>query len=204
MNNKIDKHVEALCLFNEKANEMKDSSYVKFFLENKPKTTISKNQEDDIKIKTIEPNDESLKSFVLTLRLFLQNNDQISINNINEIYKKLPKNFQKEKESFSRARAKINHILDSNINFIDNNNIMTYRDVLNIFIYGHLAHLKNDKRKIYKDWISRKNIGVLDIYKTNFHCISNNLIRCILHMQKINAEAIKKINDEKKSKWVRY
>jgi hypothetical protein len=194
MNNNISKHIEALCLFNEKADEIKNSSYTKYFLENKPKTTISKNLEEDIKIKTIEPNDESLKSFVLTLRLFFQNNDQISIHNINEIYKKLPNNFQKEKESFSRARDKINHILDSNINFIDNNKILTYREVLNIFVYGHLAHLKNDKRKIYKDWMSRKDIGVLDIYKTNFHGITNNLIQCILYMQKLNAEVIRKVN----------
>jgi len=192
----MNEYVEVLSLFNEKADEIKNSSYVKFFLENKPKTTISKNQEEAIKIKTIEPNDESLKSFVLTLRLFFQNNDQISIHNINEIYKELPNNFQKEKESFSRARDKINHILDSNINFIDNNKILTYREVLNIFVYGHLAHLKNDKRKIYKDWISRKDIGVLDIHKINFHGIANNLIRCILYMQKINTEVIRKINNE--------
>jgi hypothetical protein len=194
MNNKINKHIEALCLFNEKADEIKNSSYTKYFLDNKPKTTISKKQGKAIKIKTIEPNDESLKSFVLTFRLFLQNNDQISIHNINEIYKKLPNNFQKEKESFFRARDKINHILDSNINFIDNNKILTYREVLNIFVYGHLAHLKNDKRKIYKDWMSRKDIGILDIYKIDFHCIAYNIIQCILYMQKLNAKVISKIN----------
>lgn len=194
MNNKIHKHLEALCLFNEKADEIKNSSYTKYFLENKPKVSISKKQGEAIKIKTIEPNDESLKSFVLTLRLFLQNNDQISFQNINKIYEKLPNNFQKEKKSFSQAREKINDVLNSNINFKHNKKILTYYEVLDIFIYGDLAHIKIDKRKICKDWISRKDIGVLDIHKINFYGIANNLIRCILYMQKINTEVIRKIN----------
>lgn len=78
MGNKTNNIIEVLNLFNEKVDEIKNSSYAKSVLEIKPKTTISKNQREAIKIKTIEPNDESLKSFVLTLRLFLQNNDQIS------------------------------------------------------------------------------------------------------------------------------
>ena len=197
MNNKINKHIEALCLFNEKADEIKNSSYTKYFLENKPKVSISKKQGEAIKIKTIEPNDESLKSFVLTLRLFLQNNDQISFQNINKIYEKLPTNFQKEKESFSLSREKINQTLDSNINFKYNNKILTYNEVLDIFIYGDLAHINIDKRNIYKDWKSKKETGLFNIYKTSFHSIALNLIRCILYMQQINAEVIKKIGEGK-------
>jgi len=106
MNNKINEYVEVLSLFNEKADEIKNSRYAKFVLEKKPKTTISKNQGEAIKIKTIEPNDESLKSFVLTLRLFLQNNDQISFQNISKIYEKLPNNFQKEKNHFLKLGKK--------------------------------------------------------------------------------------------------
>ena len=197
MNNKINKYLEDLYLFNEKADEIKNSSYVKYFLENKPKTTISKNQGEAIKIKTIEPNDESLKSFLLTLRLFLQNNDQISFQNINKIYEKLPTDFQKEKESFSLSREKINQTLDSNINFKYNNKILTYNEVLDIFIYGDLAHINIDKRNIYKDWKSKKETGLFNIYKTSFHSIALNLIRCILYMQQINAEVIKKIGEGK-------
>jgi hypothetical protein len=194
MNNKINEYVEVLSLFNEKADEIKNSSYTKYFLENKPKVSISKKQGESIKIKTIEPNDESLKSFVLTLRLFLQNNDQISFQNINKIYEKLPTNFQKEKKSFSQARKKINDVLNSNINFKHNKKILTYYEVLDIFIYGDLAHIKIDKRNTYKDWKSKKETGLFDIYKISFHSIAINLIRCILYMQQLNAEVIRKVN----------
>ena len=194
MNNKINKHIEALCLFNEKADEIKNSSYTKYFLENKPKVSISKKQGKAIKIKTIEPNDESLKSFVLTLRLFLQNNDQISFQNISKIYEKLPNNFQKEKKSFSQARKKINDILNTNTNIKYNNKIPTYYEVLDTFVYGDLAHIKIDKRNTYKDWKSREETGLFDIFKISFHSIAINLIQCILYMQKLNAEVIKKVN----------
>ena len=60
MNNKINKHLEALCLFNEKADEIKNSSYAKFLLANNPKTLISKKQGDPLRIEKIEPDDESL------------------------------------------------------------------------------------------------------------------------------------------------
>jgi uncharacterized protein YlaN (UPF0358 family) len=194
MNNKINEYVEVLSLFNEKADEIKNSSYAKFVLEKKPKTTISKNRGEAIKIKTIEPNDESLKSFVLTLRLFLQNNDQISFQNISKIYEKLPNNFQKEKKSFSQARKKINDILNININIKYNNRTPTYYEVLDTFIYGDLAHIKIDKRNTYKDWKSRKETGLFDIFKISFHSIAINLIQCILYMKKLNAEVIRKVN----------
>ena len=194
MNNKINEYVEVLNLFNEKADEIKNSSYAKFVLEKKPETTISKNQGEAIKIKTIEPNDESLKSFVLTLRLFLQNNDQISFQNISKIYKELPNNFQKEKILFSQARGKINNILNTNINIKFNNKILTYCEVLDTFIYGDLAHINIDKRNTYKDWKSREEVGLFALLKIDFHSIASVLIQCILYMQKLNADVIKKIS----------
>ena len=193
MNNKINEYVGVLNLFNEKADEIKNSSYAKFVSEKRPKTTLSKNQGEALKIKTIEPHTESLQSFVLILRLFLQNNDQISFQNISKVYEKLPNNFQKEKKSFSQARKKINDILNININIKYNNKIPTYYEVLNTFIYGDLAHIKIDKRKTYKDWKSREETGLFDIFKISFHSIAINLIQCILYMQKLNADVIRKI-----------
>ena len=194
MNNNINKYVEILNLFNEKADEIKNSNYAKFVLEKKPETTISKRQGEALKIETMEPNNESLKSFVLTLMLFLQDNDQISFRNISKIYEELPNNFQKEKILFSRARKKINDILNANINIKFNNKILTYHDVLDTFIYGDLAHIKIDKRNTYKNWKSKKETGLFDILKINYHSINTTLIQCILYMQKLNAEVIRKIN----------
>lgn len=131
---------------------------------------------------------------MLTLRLFLQNNDQISFQNISKIYEKLPNNFQKEKKSFSQARKKINDILNININIKYNNKTPTYYEVLDTFIYGDLAHIKIDKRNTYKDWKSREETGLFDIFKISFHSITINLIQCILYMQKLNAEVIRKVN----------
>ena len=193
MNNNINKYVEILNLFNEKADEIKNSNYAKFVLEKKPETTISKRQGEALKIETMEPNNESLKSFVLTLRLFLQDNDQISFRNISKIYEELPNNFQKEKILFSRARKKINDILNANINIKFNNKRLTYHDVLDTFIYGDLAHINIDKRNTYKNWKSKKETGLFDILKINFHSITTTLIQCILYMQKLNVDVIRKV-----------
>ena len=190
MNNKINEYVEVLNLFNEKADEIKNSSYVKFFLEKKPKATISKKQGEPVKIETIEPDTELLRSFVLTIRLFLPGKEQISFNNINKIYEKLPNNFQKEKKSFSRAIKRINNILDTNINIKFNNKRPTFREVLYTFIYGNLAHLNPKKRNTYKCWKSRKDLYAF--LKTDFHIILCNLIQCILYMQKLNSDVIRK------------
>ena len=194
MNNKINEYVEVLKLFNEKADEIKNTSYAKFVSEKRPKTTISKNQGEAPKIKTIEPNTESLQSFVLILRLFIQNNDQISFQNISKVYEKLPNNFQKEKKSFSQARKKLNNILSTNINVKFNNEWPTYGEVLNTFIYGDLAHLNKKNRNTYKYWKSKEEVGLYAILKVSFHSIASSLIQCILYIQKLNAEVIRKIN----------
>jgi hypothetical protein len=193
MNNKINEYVEVLNLFNEKADEIKNTSYAKFVSEKRPKTTISKNQGEAPKIKTIEPNTESLQSFVLILRLFLQNNDQISFQNISKVYEKLPNNFQKEKKSFSQARKKLNNILNTNINVKFNNKWPTYGEVLNTFIYGDLAHLNKKNRNTYKYWKSKEEVGLYAILKISFHSIASSFIQCILYMQKLNADVIRKV-----------
>jgi hypothetical protein len=193
MINKINEFdVEVLNLFNEKADQIKNSSYIKYVLEKKPETTISKNQGETLKTKTIEPNDESLKSLVLTLRLFLQKSNQISFQKISKIYEELPNNFQKEKKLFSQAMGKINDILNTLINIKFDNKILTYREVFNTFIYGDLAHVDIDKRNTYKDWQSREG-GLFALLKIDFHSIAINLIQCILNMQKLNEDVIKKI-----------
>lgn len=45
MNNKINEYVEVLSLFNEKADEIKNSSYAKFVLEKNPKLLFRKIRE---------------------------------------------------------------------------------------------------------------------------------------------------------------
>ncbi len=197
MGNETNKIIEILNLFNENADKIKNSSYAKFYLTKKPKTTISEKQGKPLKIKITEPDNESLDAFLLTLRLFYQEGEQISfrntnkIYNINKIYENLPNNFQKEKKSFSRAIKIINGALDTNIDIKFNNKILTYREVLDTILYGNTAHLYPNRRNTIKSWKSRE--GLFELYKTNFHTISISIKNCILYMQKINTDTIRKI-----------
>jgi len=59
--NKTNNIIEVLNLFNEKADEIKNSSYAKFLLVNTPKTIISKKQGDPLRIEKIEPDEESFR-----------------------------------------------------------------------------------------------------------------------------------------------
>jgi len=198
MRNKTNKDIiEILNLFNKNANKIKNRSYAKFFLAEKPKTTISKKQGKPLKIKITEPDNESLDAFLLTLRLFYQEGEQISfrntnkIYNINKIYENLPNNFQKEKKSFSRAIKIINSALDTNTDIKFNNKILTYREVLDTILYGNTAHFYPNRRNTIKSWKSKE--GLCELYKTSFHAISISMKNFILYVQKINTDTIRKI-----------
>lgn len=88
------REISTLLLFNSKAEELIDSSLVKEKKEINPRINfVWKLNEDtknmDFKYGKINHTDEALKSFILTLRLFMQYNETISIRNMNSLYENM-------------------------------------------------------------------------------------------------------------------
>ncbi|MHA1345895.1 MAG: hypothetical protein ACTSU7_11575 [Candidatus Heimdallarchaeaceae archaeon] len=138
--------------FNNKVEKLLNSSYVDFISDKEVKIKIHYRSEEGISIKEILPDEETFDSFILTLRLFIQKKDPISIKNVNDIYKKPPIS-ETLKEVFEKSRNNLNAALDSQSEIQIGNKKYTRREILRIIIYGDRAHLDEKYRPIYKEWM---------------------------------------------------
>ena len=149
--------LEQLQLFNEKVDELADSSFTKSMLDPKSGITLSTVKGGPAKVERRGPSRESIKAFVLTYRFFIQDNEKTSLRNLSTLYEGLAVE-QKLKDEFKRARDEINRYLDSDSMYredIDGKpHKYTNREILDIFIYGGLAHANDQKLGKYRFWMS--------------------------------------------------
>ncbi|MFX0090524.1 MAG: hypothetical protein ACFFBD_02080 [Candidatus Hodarchaeota archaeon] len=97
------------------------------------------------------PKENIIKSFIITYRLFIQDNSSISLRKMDtEYHPKLPI-AEDLKREFSRIRQEINMFLDQVVTDF------TYRQIIDKFIYGEFAHSKPSKRKWIEDQKKRSN-----------------------------------------------
>ena len=89
----------------------------------------------------------------MTLRFFLQNNERISIANTADLYETLAVP-EKLKEAVRKTRGMLNQCLDSDAQIIWKNERLTRRRVLDVFLYGGLAHANPEKKALYDEWVA--------------------------------------------------
>jgi hypothetical protein len=193
---------DTLLLFNENADELEKSSFIRDY----EKTAIVHlyNRQPFIYQSTRfkGPTNESIKAFVLTLRLFLQNNESISLDNITKLYAKLSVDDELA-NGINELNSKINIFLDAISNFyIFHTNtassnlttykcVYTYRNLLNIFLYGKLAHTNNKKMRIMYDDL--KNRPYFTKAEVEFIYALKTYLDTIFLIRDINNKALNKL-----------
>ena len=139
--------LETLRLFNEKASRLQRSAFVKQ-IEQGLGAIVEWKATSGWDAVHVGPNEESTDAAVLTMRFFVQNNERISLANMAELYQRL---------TFGRAHAdralavrqRFNEVLDQPTNTgIQDDRPFTYREVMDLFLYGWLSHAKPDKAQI--------------------------------------------------------
>ena len=147
----LEDDLETLHYFNEKVDKLSSLSFTKFVTENAISTP---NLLTDAKLFLDEavPSDESGDAFVLTLRLFLVNNEPISINNMAALYQTLPVP-EETKALVKDCRDELKRHLDSYSHLGIEGKRLRQREILYVFLYGGLAH-GNDKvkRHTFQRW----------------------------------------------------
>jgi hypothetical protein len=144
---------ETLEVFCETVNELEEYPlYKKLLRENVVNAHISVKEGTivDATIRNLDEND--LRAFVLTARLFGQNNDRISIRKIAAIFDRrvgkrepLWMNFNGYREGWNQFRThKIPELNDTMGNLFD------------VFLYGHYAHREKTKATTIKEWKKRR------------------------------------------------
>ena len=184
--------LDAMMLFNDKAEKLNNNNFTRKITSEGFGVSFHAKKDEPVVVEKRLPIDEEIESFVLTIRLFIQDNEACSIRNLtSKTYSKLP-DYRKEKIKFIEARNELNLYLDStddSLNITDNGEILKRREIFDTIIYGGLAHANDEiKRKKYKEWMGNPILG--PIYEAEFVQILSTILRFLLFFQEINESLI--------------
>lgn len=194
----VEDQMVALRLFNEKVNELLELSFVKAVTDPNAGFSLSGKRQEDGSFKmesTVRgPTVEAVKAFVLTFRFFIQDNETISLRNIASLYDS--NNIDPQQRAyFQSARNEVNKMLDApnflNLNY--NGVTPTNRQVMDIFVYGGLAHANPEKYKTYKDWMSFPPAAV--ILQSCFNKILGHILQALAYIQQVNETTLQQLTN---------
>jgi ribosomal protein L30 len=104
-------------------------------------------------------NQDEIAAFVLDYRQYTQNNDAISISSIAGIYERSWME-SGARTRFEEIRARFNRELDAASTLVFGDCHMSVRELVDIVVYGGLAHSTPAKAEIFEDW---ENSGIMGI-----------------------------------------
>ena len=183
------RELSTLKLFNKTVKDLLDSKFVQYLSEHKKLTVkISFRKGGPLKTEESLPDQHAIKEFLLTLRLFIQKKEEISIRKMAKLYSDLPISAQL-KDKFSELRGELNKYLDSDSPAKFKGKKLTRRQILNVSLYGKYAHL--DEKEIYDKWKKPPLFGLMLHFE--FVSILEILLRAIRYVTNLNDEAIQEL-----------
>lgn len=151
----FDSHLPELNLFIDKTDKLENSGFVKkineeFTLD----ISIDFSREEALQIRSIRPNQENIDAFILTFRFFIQDNEAISIRNLQKFF---DSEFvtNEEKSKFNAVRENLNSFLSESTNLTFKDENISNSVLMDTFIYGGLSHATKSKKEKFDLWMSR-------------------------------------------------
>ncbi|MFM9264136.1 hypothetical protein [Tychonema sp. BBK16] len=209
-------HLATLKFFNEKAETLnKYQRFMESLYQRKVEFKQSPEQSGRYQLTVEGPDYESIAACVLTIRFFMQDNEDVSFHNMKAVYDKLATS-QKNKKDFNQIRDELNNYLNSdsplvispqntnpeiilasnlNENFtiplndaLASGNKLTNRKILDLFVYGHFSHGKNKKEEFNRLFLSNSAINPFALFI--FTGILINFMKCVFAVAQINQDVL--------------
>lgn len=194
--------LEILELFNKRAARIQG---LQRFIEslNSKRSVSVKFNENGIEVTKLEPDEESLSAAILTLRMFIQNNEPISFEKMSSLYLRI--NVPQElKDDFNTLRNELNNYLDATapisiggremifgkppVDSQQNSEHITNRELMEIYIYGDYSHSNEEKRKAFERIASNPLFAPIGSFL--FANIIETITSFVQHTTRLNQEAI--------------
>jgi len=184
----INEKIETLRLFNHKVKELQDGNFYRYLQEHKS-VGIKIGGKIAPGIETNYPDEEAVRSFILTLRFFIDDKDGCSFRCLSKIYPTLPIPGDLI-DKYKLTHKSINEYLDSNMHVnISSIGPITNREILNNIVYGHYAHVNPEKKEILNNWFISSTTELF--IKFEFICILTAISDILPYVVEINKEALK-------------
>lgn len=134
---------------------------------------------------------DEIDAFVLSYRVFTQDNDRLSISSIGKIYSRdwMPLN---ARECFEDARSQLNEHLDTAVTVKFPSGQMTVRTLVDIIIYGGLAHSNPRKARIFDSW---EQSGFMGFMWADFMAYAREAIDTLKYLRGLSQNVIDIIHE---------
>jgi len=197
--------LDTLRLFNEKVNRLERSGFASRFDSETPNVTaefrdVSFHQVDGARfeltgrvVSTFDGLDaDQIDAFVLTYRMFTQRNDRISIASVAKIYAQawMP---SEARERFNDARQQVNEYLNSNTTLIDGQHAISRCELVDVFLYGGLAHSDTAKERTFRAWTV--DGGVAGFFWAEFIVTLKDMLGYMRYFRDLNTAVIHNLTD---------
>ncbi|MCA1510454.1 hypothetical protein [Bradyrhizobium sp. NBAIM01] len=127
---------------------------------------------------------DEIDAFVLTFRLFTQDNDRISLRSLSRIYASEWLKGGNAQECFEGARKQLNDHLDSTATVIFGDTAVSIRFIADVVIYGGLAHTNEEKSKIFQNW---SESGIMGLIWAEFFAYGREGVDTLKYLRGLNA-----------------
>ncbi|MEK6409335.1 MAG: hypothetical protein AABN34_20620 [Acidobacteriota bacterium] len=190
----FEEELYTLRLFNEKADRLDQGGFIRNLLANGMQLKIV--WEPGSSTHELEGLDQDgIDAFILNYRFFIQNNDRISFANMASLYDGLPV-AEETKERFKQVRVSLNQFFEVPSSVTLGPNFLTFGYILDIFIYGGLAHANRQKKEEYDRWMRVAPIGQMVSY--DFARALIEVLNRILAVKELNEEVIRELEQRRR------
>jgi hypothetical protein len=177
-----------LGLFNEKAAAIRDGRFVTQVFHPRHGFTWITPGDGSMQTEWRGADVDATKALALDLRYFIwgQKRDHINLWEIRDLYESLPVNSE-DKQTIRDLIDSLDETLNSTAIVIGAEPV-TWRKLLEVFMYGGLAHANDDKRRVYEFW--KKTESSATLMRHNFEKIVKAMVYAICQVRLVNERII--------------
>lgn len=178
--------------FNEKAGRLERSSFGEL-LEQQDLGWSFKKVGEDWHVEWRVPDEEATDAFLLTLRMFYQSVDAISVKKLAELYPTLPVSDDLQKR-VRHGLAQWRGYLDTNSCLISGKEQLPRRKVFEMVLWGDRAHMDAEKKVEFDRWVA--DPGLRAFMETEFAEVVEVIFKWVLWFRDANEEALRQLGTQ--------
>jgi len=189
-----DEDIKRLKLFNEKAERLSNSRFMQYILsKGRISFTIDAKSGEEVKVEKVMPDQDAIDAFVLTFRFFIQNNERCSFGNLSKTYEK-PSVPEELRTEYLKVRKMLNDYLDAPASIKIEEEALTRRRILDVFVYGGLAHAQPEKKEVFDSWTRDPfTRGFLEVH---FASVLVDVLKVVRYVAELNEKLIKELEKQ--------